>query len=207
MRRPTTRSRASRSGARPRGCGSHPNPGRTDTFRRLSRVEYQNAIRDILDARRRRLGAPAQGRCEPRVRQRERTASCRRRCSSAIWRRRRRSAGPRSAVPLPSPASHVVVLPADLTQEDHLDGLAVRHARRRGRSHTRSRCTAATRSRSGCRATATRTSRDSPSRSRWSSRSTASASQMFGVKPNRNQSGDLLRGRGRRQGPESCAFA
>ena len=25
--------------------------------------------------------------------------------------------------PLPSPASHVVVLPSDLTQEDHLDGL------------------------------------------------------------------------------------
>ena len=26
----------------------HPNPGRTDTFRRLSRTEYQNAIRDLL---------------------------------------------------------------------------------------------------------------------------------------------------------------
>src|SRR5690606_23562915 len=25
-----------------------PNPGRTDTFRRLSRTEYQNAIRDLL---------------------------------------------------------------------------------------------------------------------------------------------------------------
>jgi hypothetical protein len=30
-------------------AASHPNPGRTDTFRRLSRVEYQNAIRDVLD--------------------------------------------------------------------------------------------------------------------------------------------------------------
>ena len=31
-----------------RAGGAHPNPGRTDTFRRLSRIEYQNAIRDIL---------------------------------------------------------------------------------------------------------------------------------------------------------------
>ncbi|HEX3877490.1 MAG TPA: DUF1587 domain-containing protein, partial [Bryobacteraceae bacterium] len=27
----------------------HPDPGRTDTFRRLNRTEYQNAIRDLLD--------------------------------------------------------------------------------------------------------------------------------------------------------------
>jgi mono/diheme cytochrome c family protein len=27
---------------------AHPNPGRTDTFRRLNRAEYQNAIRDLL---------------------------------------------------------------------------------------------------------------------------------------------------------------
>ena len=27
---------------------SHPNPGRTDTFRRLNRTEYRNAIRDLL---------------------------------------------------------------------------------------------------------------------------------------------------------------
>src|SRR5439155_18530690 len=26
----------------------HPNPGRTETFRRLNRTEYQNAIRDLL---------------------------------------------------------------------------------------------------------------------------------------------------------------
>ncbi len=26
----------------------HPQPGRTDTFRRLNRIEYQNAIRDLL---------------------------------------------------------------------------------------------------------------------------------------------------------------
>src|SRR5437867_2980327 len=31
-----------------RGAVANPNPGRTDTFRRLSRTEYQNAIRDLL---------------------------------------------------------------------------------------------------------------------------------------------------------------
>jgi len=32
-----------------RAAASHPNPGRTDTIRRLTRTEYQNAIRDLLD--------------------------------------------------------------------------------------------------------------------------------------------------------------
>ncbi|HEX2854260.1 MAG TPA: DUF1592 domain-containing protein [Opitutaceae bacterium] len=31
-----------------RGAAAQPNPGRTDTFRRLTRTEYQNAIRDLL---------------------------------------------------------------------------------------------------------------------------------------------------------------
>jgi mono/diheme cytochrome c family protein len=31
-----------------RAAEEHPNPGRTDTFRRLNRSEYQNAIRDLL---------------------------------------------------------------------------------------------------------------------------------------------------------------
>ncbi|HXJ72815.1 MAG TPA: DUF1592 domain-containing protein, partial [Candidatus Dormibacteraeota bacterium] len=31
-----------------RAAARHPNPGRTDTFRRLTRTEYQNAIRDLL---------------------------------------------------------------------------------------------------------------------------------------------------------------
>ena len=32
-----------------RAAAANPNPGRTDTFRRLNRTEYQNAIRDLLD--------------------------------------------------------------------------------------------------------------------------------------------------------------
>ncbi|HEV3056738.1 MAG TPA: DUF1592 domain-containing protein [Vicinamibacterales bacterium] len=31
-----------------RAAAAHPNPGRTETFHRLNRVEYQNAIRDVL---------------------------------------------------------------------------------------------------------------------------------------------------------------
>src|SRR5207302_5296418 len=31
-----------------REAARHPNPGRTETFRRLNRTEYQNAIRDLL---------------------------------------------------------------------------------------------------------------------------------------------------------------
>ena len=31
-----------------RAAAAHPNPGRTDTLRRLNRTEYQNAIRDLL---------------------------------------------------------------------------------------------------------------------------------------------------------------
>jgi hypothetical protein len=35
-------------GALDASANSHPNPGRTDTFRRLNRTEYRNAIRDLL---------------------------------------------------------------------------------------------------------------------------------------------------------------
>jgi cytochrome c553 len=39
---------ASLEGALDRLAAEHPNPGRTGTFRRLNRTEYQNAIRDLL---------------------------------------------------------------------------------------------------------------------------------------------------------------
>ena len=31
-----------------RAAAAHPNPGRTETFRRLNRTEYHNAVRDLL---------------------------------------------------------------------------------------------------------------------------------------------------------------
>ncbi|MDR3618014.1 MAG: DUF1592 domain-containing protein [Paludisphaera borealis] len=36
------------AGSLDRSAAAHPDPGRTDTFRRLNRTEYQNAIRDLL---------------------------------------------------------------------------------------------------------------------------------------------------------------
>jgi mono/diheme cytochrome c family protein len=39
---------ASLEGSLDKAAAEHPNPGRTDTFRRLNRTEYQNAIRDLL---------------------------------------------------------------------------------------------------------------------------------------------------------------
>jgi hypothetical protein len=36
-------------GALDQAAAAHPRPGRTDTLRRLTRTEYQNAIRDLLD--------------------------------------------------------------------------------------------------------------------------------------------------------------
>jgi mono/diheme cytochrome c family protein len=98
------------------------NPGRTDTFRRLSRVEYQNAIRDILaldvdvssllpkDDASHGFDNVANGELSPTLLERY---------LAAAQKVSRAAVGGQ----LPSPASHVVILPSDLTQEDHLEGL------------------------------------------------------------------------------------
>ena len=129
-----------------------------------------------------------------------RTANCRRRCWSATWPRRRRSAAAVGG-PLPSPASHVVVLPSDLTQEDHLDGLPFGT---RGGTLVPLHFPARRRIRDPDSAVAR------PQRERRRTHRAAAVEltldgqrvQLFTVKPNRNQSGDLLRRRSRRQGPE-----
>src|SRR5262245_2511953 len=109
-------------GALDRAAAARPNPGRTETFRRLTRVEYQNAIRDILaldvdvwsllpkDDVSHGFDNVSNGELSPTLLERYLAAA---------------QKVSRAAVgsPLPSPASHVVVLPSDLTQEDHLDGL------------------------------------------------------------------------------------
>jgi hypothetical protein len=101
---------------------ARPNPGRTDTFRRLSRVEYQNAIRDILaididvsallpkDDASHGFDNVSNGELSPTLLERY-LAAAQKVSRAAV------------GAPLPSPPSHVVVLPADLTQEDHLEGL------------------------------------------------------------------------------------
>ena len=101
---------------------SNPDPGRTDTFRRLNRTEYQNAVRDLLaldvdvtallprdDASYGFDNVGAVG-LSPMLMERY---------LSAAQKVSRAAVG--SA--LLAPGSHVVVLPADLTQEDHFDGL------------------------------------------------------------------------------------
>jgi mono/diheme cytochrome c family protein len=102
-------------------AAAQPNPGRTDTFRRLSRVEYQNAIRDILaldvdvasllpkDDASHGFDNVANGELSPTLLERYLAAA---------------QKVSRAAVggPLASPVSHVVTLPSDLTQEDHLEG-------------------------------------------------------------------------------------
>ena len=105
-----------------RAAAARPNPGRTDTFRRLNRTEYQNAIRDILaldvdvsallpkDDASHGFDNVGNGELSPTLIERYLAAA--QKVSRAAL-----------GSPLPSPASHVVVLPSDLTQEDHLEGL------------------------------------------------------------------------------------
>jgi hypothetical protein len=101
---------------------ARPHPGRTDTFRRLSRVEYQNAVRDILaldvdvsshlpkDDASHGFDNVANGELSPTLLERYLAAA--QKVSRAVV-----------GGPPPSPASHVVILPSDLSQEDHLEGL------------------------------------------------------------------------------------
>jgi hypothetical protein len=105
-----------------RAAGTNPHPGRTDTFRRLNRAEYQNAIRDLLavdvdvssllprDDASHGFDNVGGGGLSPTLLERY---------LAAAQKVSRLAVGS----PVPSPASHVVVLPADLTQEDHAEGL------------------------------------------------------------------------------------
>ena len=101
-----------------------PNPGRVATFRRLTRTEYQNAIRDLLDldidvtallpADDSSFGFDniTVGNLPPTLLERY---------LSAAQKISRLAIGS----PLPAPDSHIVVLPADRTQERHIGGLAL----------------------------------------------------------------------------------
>ncbi len=105
-----------------RVAAASPDPGRTDTFRRLNRTEYGNAIRDLLaldvdvtallprdDASYGFDNVSLAG-LSPTLMERY---------LSAAQKTSRLAVG--SLVP--APGSEVLVVPVDLTQEDHLDGL------------------------------------------------------------------------------------
>ena len=105
-----------------RAAAGASNPGRTDTFRRLNRTEYQNAIRDLLaldvdvasilprDDASHGFDNVGVGELSPTLLERY---------LAAAHKVSRLAVGS----PVTAPASHVVVLPSDLTQEDHFDGL------------------------------------------------------------------------------------
>ena len=103
-------------------AGAAPDPGRTDTFRRLNRTEYQNAVRDLLaldidvtallprdDAA---FGFDNVGTSSLSPTLMERYLAAAQKVS-------RLAVGSYA----PSPGSRVAIVPVDLTQEHHRDGL------------------------------------------------------------------------------------
>ncbi|MCU1261503.1 MAG: hypothetical protein JWO80_4388 [Bryobacterales bacterium] len=113
---------ASLEGSLDRAAAAHPNPGRTDTFRRLNRTEYQNSIRDLLslevdissllpaDDASHGFDNVTVGNLSPTLL--ERYLSAARKIS-------------RLAIgsPILSPGGDTINLPPDLTQEEHFDEL------------------------------------------------------------------------------------
>lgn len=103
-------------------AATSPNPGRTDTFRRLNRTEYRNAIRDLLalDIDATALlpnDEPAHGFDNVTVGNLSPTLLDR--YVSAAQKIARLAVG----TPRKSPGGDTFRLPPDLTQEDHIEGL------------------------------------------------------------------------------------
>ena len=100
----------------------HPNPGRTETFRRLNRTEYQNAIRDLLalDINAAEL-LPKEdaGHGFDNVTVGDLSPMLLERYISAAAKISRLAVGALRS----SPAGDTFRLPADLTQEEHVEGL------------------------------------------------------------------------------------
>ena len=101
-----------------------PNPGRTETLRRLNRTEYQNAIRDLLaldiDAAS-LLPADESGHGFDNVNVGDLSATLLNRYISAAQKISRLAVGSTQS----SLQSDTIRLPADLTQEDQLPGLPI----------------------------------------------------------------------------------
>lgn len=99
-----------------------PNPGRVDTFRRLSQTEYQNAIRDLLGLDidvRALLPADDASHGFDNVGVGGLSPTLLERYLSAAQKISRLAVGS----PVRAPATFVALVPVDLTQEDHLEGL------------------------------------------------------------------------------------
>ncbi len=103
-------------------AAAHPNPGRTDTFRRLNRTEYQNAIRDLLalDVEvASLLPADESSHGFDNVTVGDLSPTLLDRYISAAEKISRLAVG----LPSRSPGGDTIRMPPDLTQEEHLEGL------------------------------------------------------------------------------------
>src|SRR5436190_3674182 len=107
-----------------RAWTAHPNPGRTATIRRLTRTEYQNAIRDLLavdvDAAA-LLPADESSYGFDNVTVGDLSPTLLDRYVSAAEKVSRVAVGR----PSRSPGGETIRIPADVTQEEHLDGLPI----------------------------------------------------------------------------------
>jgi mono/diheme cytochrome c family protein len=107
-----------------RAAAANPNPGRVATFRRLNPTEYQNAIRDLLALEidgSSMLPKEDASHGFDSVNVGGLSTTLLERYLSAAQKISRLAIGS----PIPSAGTHVVVLPVELTQEDHFDGLSL----------------------------------------------------------------------------------
>jgi hypothetical protein len=105
-----------------RVAAANPDPGRTDTFRRLNRTEYQNAIRDLLDLEidvETLLPSDDSSHGFDNISVGGLSPMLLERYLSAAQKISRLAVG----TPVRSAGAETVVLPPDLTQENHFDGL------------------------------------------------------------------------------------
>ena len=105
-----------------RAAAAKPNPGRTDTFRRLNRNEYHNAVRDLLDIDvdvSSLLPGDESGHGFDNVTVGDLSPALLERYLSAARKISRLAIG----IPPRSPGGDTITLPPDLTQEEHFDEL------------------------------------------------------------------------------------
>ena len=111
-------------GSLDRSAAEHPDPGRTDTFRRLNRTEYQNAIRDLLavdiDAST-LLPADESSHGFDNVTVGDLSPTLMDRYITAAQKISRLAVGS----PGRSPGGDTIRIPADITQEEHVEGLPI----------------------------------------------------------------------------------
>ena len=107
-----------------RAADAHPNPGRTATIRRLTRTEYHNAIRDLLDLDvdvAALLPADESSYGFDNVTVGDLSPMLLERYISAAEKISRMAVGR----PSRSPGGETIRVPPDLTQEEHIDGLPI----------------------------------------------------------------------------------